>query len=129
MESSGLLQALQAATDSPPEQKSITLLKTKPLSEVLHIVISAIIIAPIIEELFFRGYIFRILCNKTGVITAAVLSGLFFGAIHLSLIQTCVLTCFGVIQCLLYHKTQSLIYPMLMHSVFNTIAVACVFFF
>lgn len=127
LESTGILHLLQTLTDSPAEQQSITLLKNHPINDVLYIIVTAVIVAPVVEEVFFRGFIFRIISQNTGITIAAVTSGLFFGAIHTSLIQTCALTCFGVIQCILYHKTQSIVYPIIMHVLFNGIAVTCIY--
>ncbi len=127
LDASGILHLLQTFTDSPAEQQSVTRLKTEQIDEVLYIIICAVIIAPIVEEIFFRGFIFRIISQNAGITLAAVSSGLFFGAIHLSLIQTCALTCFGIIQCILYHKTQSIVYPIIMHILFNGITVICIY--
>ncbi|MBR1998721.1 MAG: CPBP family intramembrane metalloprotease [Akkermansia sp.] len=129
LDASGILYLLQSLTDSPIEQQSITLLKTKQVEEVLYIIVGAVIIAPLVEEIFFRGFIFRIICQNSGMAVAAAASGLFFGAVHVSLLQTCALTCFGIIQGILYHKTQSIVYPIIMHVLFNGIAVICIYLY
>ena len=40
------------------------------------------VVAPIVEEFFFRGFIFGALRNWRGMWPAAILTGLVFGAIH-----------------------------------------------
>ena len=125
---SGLHDFIQEQTGTPAEQSSITLLKNKPISEVIYIILSAVIVAPLIEEIFFRGFIFRIISKRTGVVLAAAISGLFFGAVHMSLMQTAALTCFGFIACILYHRTRSILYPILMHMLFNGFTIAQIYF-
>ncbi len=41
------------------------------------------VLAPIAEEIFFRGMIFRALKNGMGLWPAAIVSGLLFGAMHI----------------------------------------------
>lgn len=83
------------------------------------------VIAPICEELLFRGFIFTALRNWRGPWLAAVLTGLLFGAVHAFsapveyLLPLAVL---GFALCLLYRATGS-IYPCIAaHAVNNSIA-------
>jgi uncharacterized protein len=83
------------------------------------------IIAPICEELFFRGFIFTALRKLRGPWPAAVLTGLLFGAVHAtsapaeSLLPLAVL---GFLLCLLYRATGSLYPCIVAHSVNNSLA-------
>ncbi|HST55563.1 MAG TPA: CPBP family intramembrane glutamic endopeptidase [Solirubrobacteraceae bacterium] len=83
------------------------------------------VVAPISEELLFRGFIFSALRNLRGPLPAAVLTGVLFGAIHygsapaLDLIPLAVLG-FGL--CLLYWRTRSLYPCIAAHCVNNCIA-------
>ncbi len=49
---------------------------------VISIVISAVVAAPLVEEIVFRGLILRGLLSRTGVIVAVVVQGVLFGAAH-----------------------------------------------
>ncbi len=111
-------------TGSPETQQAIQSMKNAHGALFIPMAVSAIIVAPIVEEIFFRGFIFRLLSCRIDVVSAALLSGLYFGAVHLSLVQTVTLTIFGVVQCFLYVKTRSIMYPIILHAVFNAIAVA-----
>ena len=69
--------------------------------------------APVVEEIFFRGLLYRALRNRTNVALAAIAVGIMFGAVHASTypIDTLpVKVAFGIITCLLYERTRSL-YP------------------
>lgn len=89
---------------------------------------SAIIIAPLMEEFAFRGFLYNILRGRAGVIAANICTSLFFAAIHTSLVQTLPLFLFSCAQCFLYEKTGSIKYPILLHMIFNTFATILILF-
>lgn len=91
------------------------------------LLISAIIIAPVMEEFAFRGFLYNILRGKVGKIAAMLASSLFFAAIHVSLMQTLPLFIFACVQCILYEKTGSIRYSILLHATFNTITTIFIF--
>jgi CAAX protease family protein len=83
------------------------------------------VVAPIAEEVFFRGYFFGALRNWKGVWPAALITGLVFGAIHAgsSPIGFLVPLAFlGFVLCLLYARTGSLYPCIVLHSLNNSIA-------
>jgi len=87
-------------------------------------VVLVCVIAPICEELFFRGYVFSAL-RRRGLFLAAGVTGLAFGLAHVvsSPIGFIVpLAALGVILCLLYERTRSLYPCMALHALNNSIA-------
>lgn len=83
------------------------------------------VMAPIAEELLFRGYMFPALRNWRGIWPAAIITGLVFGAIHAGStpVQFLVpLAVFGFALCLLYVRTGSLYPCMALHAINNSIA-------
>lgn len=97
----------------------------------LALVLAAVlvtIIAPIAEELFFRGFVFGSLRNWHGTAVAAGLTGLLFGAIHAGSAPSAkylpILAIFGVVLCLLYARTRSLYPCIVLHSINNCVAFA-----
>jgi len=81
-------------------------------------------IAPVAEEVFFRGFLYQAFRNSFGVLPGAVLSGLIFGAIHLEFFKLVQLAVLGVILALLFEKTRSLWPPIILHAVNNSLAFA-----
>jgi membrane protease YdiL (CAAX protease family) len=85
------------------------------------------VVAPMCEEILFRGYIFTALRSWRGTATAAVLSGLLFGGVHAGsapVLDLVPLAALGVGLCLLYERTGSL-YPSIgAHSLNNSVAYA-----
>ena len=86
-------------------------------------VLLVVIVAPITEEMFFRGFVFRGLLRRFGVPGAAVLSGLLFSAIHVTsadLIGVLIpFAIIGVLFAVLVARTGSLWNSILVHLSFN----------
>ena len=120
---SGFQEWIIEVTGTPETQKAVQDLKDASFQDFIILTISATIIAPLVEEIVFRGFFFRVISYKIGLIAAAILSSILFSSIHLSLAQTPALTIFALFQCYLYNKTQSIIYPMMLHMAFNLIGV------
>jgi membrane protease YdiL (CAAX protease family) len=83
------------------------------------------VIAPLAEEIFFRGYFFTALSNWRGPWPAAVITGLVFGGIHvgsapIGFLVPLAFLGFGL--CVLYWRTGSLYPCIAVHCVNNSIA-------
>ena len=90
------------------------------------VVIIITVLAPVGEELLFRGYIFRALRNWRGFATAAILTGLIFGAVHIGsspIGYALPLAAFGFGLCLLYQWTGSLYPCIALHACNNAFAL------
>jgi uncharacterized protein len=81
-----------------------------------------IAVAPVAEELFFRGFLYQAFRNSFGIWPGAILSGLVFGVIHFEFFKLVQLAILGVILALLFEKTQSLWPPIMLHAINNTLA-------
>lgn len=85
--------------------------------------------APIAEEVLFRGVIFRALSNGVGVVLGALLSGLIFGLVHIDsldserLLQVVPLCVLGIAFALAYWWSGTLFVPIAMHATNNALAV------
>ena len=83
-----------------------------------------IVLAPVVEEFFFRGFMYRALRTRMGVLAAAGVDGILFGLIHATsgLDAIPVLCVLGFAFCLVYERTGSL-YPVIaLHAFNNAIA-------
>lgn len=81
------------------------------------------IVIPIMEELIFRGLIYRRVRNSTTPIRAMICSALFFGVYHDNLVQTIYGVLCGLLLAYLYEKYGSLKAPVLAHMLMNILAV------
>jgi membrane protease YdiL (CAAX protease family) len=83
------------------------------------------VIAPIAEEIFFRGYFFVALRNWRGFWPAAILTALVFGGIHAGSSPAgflVPLALFGFGLCWLYQRTGSLYPCIALHALNNSLA-------
>lgn len=83
------------------------------------------VVVPVGEELFFRGFVFGVLRERTGLWLAALVSGLLFGGAHAlgSPVEFLVPLAFlGVAFCLLYAQTGSLLPSIGLHALNNGLA-------
>jgi uncharacterized protein len=88
-------------------------------------VLLIVILAPISEEICFRGMLYGGLRTKLGVLPAALIGGLVFGALHALTGITAVppLIVFGFLLCLLYEKTGSIVPGIVLHMLNNSVAL------
>ncbi len=84
-----------------------------------NLFILIVILAPIIEEIIFRGLIFSRLSVKWDNRWAIVGTSVIFGILHLDPVGAFV---FSVVSCLLYMQTRTLIVPIVLHAMNNLIA-------
>ncbi|MEE0859507.1 MAG: type II CAAX endopeptidase family protein [Acutalibacteraceae bacterium] len=85
--------------------------------------IAVAIIPPIIEEFLFRGAILGSLRKKHGDAVAIIVSSVLFGLAHANFVQTPVTFLSGLVMGYLAVKTNSIVTPMILHCVNNSIAV------
>lgn len=77
------------------------------------------ILAPLGEEVVFRGVVYGQLKKVMKVPVAIVLSGLAFGLFHGNLVQAVYATVIGILLALVYELYGTLIAPMVFHGVAN----------
>lgn len=81
----------------------------------------------ICEEIAFRGYLLGNL-RPMGLGSAVILSGILFGAMHLSLIRLLPLTALGLLFSLAAYRAGSVLPSMIMHLVNNGTIIALSFY-
>ncbi|MDQ2853520.1 MAG: CPBP family intramembrane metalloprotease [Chloroflexota bacterium] len=87
------------------------------------IVVAFVLVAPVAEELFFRGVVYNAWLRERGPRAAVVGSAALFAAIHASLYSLVPIFVLGVALALVYRSTRSLPASMAMHAGFNAISV------
>jgi membrane protease YdiL (CAAX protease family) len=96
-------------------------------------VIAIVVIAPIVEELTFRGFIFGGLRGRLGTTWAVVVSSVIFALAHTLSVGGSILLLgpslfvAGVALALVYERTRSIYPGMALHASFNLVAVVLIF--
>lgn len=95
----------------------------------IYDLIRGVILAPILEELFFRKMLFSRLLKKYSFGISAIVTSILFAFIHipnwLNLVPTFL---FGIICCWIYVKTKNILYPILLHFAGNLIVLLLSFY-
>ncbi len=85
-------------------------------------VLTICLLAPVVEELMFRGAITRELLRRYSPGVAIVVSGFFFGLIHFNPVQSVYAFMLGLLLAWLYWRTRSLVPGIVFHVLNNSIA-------
>jgi membrane protease YdiL (CAAX protease family) len=123
-----LLTTLSEATGWPLHGVNDELMGVNELPSV-GLAIFAIVAAgttPLVEELIFRGLLFQWLRGWMGPIGAALVSSVFFGALHLPSGQAVWAGLVGFALALLYHRLGSLWAAVAAHAGNNALAIVLV---
>jgi len=83
------------------------------------VIFMAVIMAPVAEEVIFRGYFYGVIRSYGGRLPALLTSSLLFAAIHVHLPSLLGLGILAIILCMVYERTGSLWASIAMHAAFN----------
>ncbi len=114
------------AFGEPDEQDIVTDLKAEDSVMILVAFgVMTCLVAPLAEEFFFRGFLFRVLHERLGAVIGVFATGVAFGLVHLpsgDWIGTIVLSLFGMALCVLFLRTSSLLPCIMLHALHNSIS-------
>lgn len=91
-----------------------------PIWNVFITILSAVIVAPLVEEMLFRGLILERMADRWGMAGGIAVSSLLFGLMHFEPLGS---TLFGAFMCLLYLESRTLLLPVLCHAINNALAI------
>lgn len=83
-------------------------------------VIVGTIFAPIVEEIFFRGFLFQGFRHKYGWIKGGLLSSLIFAMGHLDPVALIPTFIFGLLLAYMYHRSNSVWPGIILHCLINS---------
>jgi membrane protease YdiL (CAAX protease family) len=83
------------------------------------IAVAAVLMGPIFEEIFFRGFIYRNLRDLMGPGLAMGVSALLFGLVHLQAPLVVPLAALGIVLAFLFERSGSLLVPITVHALWN----------
>jgi membrane protease YdiL (CAAX protease family) len=124
-----VLTAIYIKAVGEPDQQELTrdLRDEESLSALIGYGLLLAFVAPLAEELFFRGFVFGVLREKIGAVWGVLATGVVFGLVHVagSPIETVgVLIILGSLLCVLYLQTGSLLPCIALHAINNSISFA-----
>ena len=105
-----------------PQQEAVEMFRQfRRPAEILLFMLNAVLVVPLIEELFFRGFLYSFLKRFTSTWGAIVLSAGIFAFAHQNLASVLPLWLLGIVLATAYEHTGSLLLPMCIHGCFNLI--------
>ncbi|MEZ5326746.1 MAG: type II CAAX endopeptidase family protein [Verrucomicrobiales bacterium] len=105
------------------DQEIVIALRNGSAALKFSIFLTAVVIAPVAEEMLFRGLMYAAVKRYTERYFAAVFSALAFGLIHANLGSFVPLVVLGMFFALAYEITGCLAVPILMHALFNGVSM------
>lgn len=81
------------------------------------------VVAPIVEELVFRGVGFAVVRQLAGTTAAVVVTSVLFGLAHGLVVALPILVFFGLVLAAIRSRTQSVYPPTILHGIFNALAL------
>jgi membrane protease YdiL (CAAX protease family) len=126
---SGVIQSIMQAMGIRQTQLvSLQCVRDFPLAGFLGVLLAGGVLAPIAEELYFRGYVFQTYYVSRGPAVAYAATGLLFSVLHLNLPALVPILILSIIFAFVYRRTGSIVPSMVGHAVNNCTAFAILYF-
>ena len=90
--------------------------------------IAAVVIAPLVEETFFRGFLFQGFRHKYGWIAGMLISSAIFAIAHLDLVALIPTFILGCVLAYLYHRSNSIWPGIILHFLVNSFGLCGAYF-
>lgn len=106
--------------------------QTKTSFDMIMLVLGVCIIAPIVEEVIFRGLAYtRLVQSRAGISGAIIITSLVFTFIHFQydFNVLCILSVFAFLLGYVRYKTDNLVYCIILHMQLNTFSTIELFLF
>lgn len=113
-----VLESLGIAAEPQAAERAIQIL------DPWLVILAVVILAPIAEEVFFRGVVFNAWLREGGRRWAFIGSSALFALIHASIVALVPIFLLGLALAWIYQRTGNLLAPIAMHAVVNGVSVA-----
>lgn len=97
---------------------------TSQTEDIRAFAILSIVVAPVAEELLFRGLVYQCFRSKSGVALGACLSSLLFGAAHGTVPHLLIGLFFGTALCFLFEYSGQIFWCIIVHMFVNALSFA-----
>ena len=108
------------------EQNIVQYFKHNKITELE--VLNIVVVVPIIEEIVFRGLFYKLLRSYFSIVPSMLMSSIIFSIVHKNILVSIVLFSLGLILCYSYERNKSIIYPIVIHSLFNMLMLLLILY-
>jgi len=123
-----LLQKFGGNMDLKPQDILLAFGQVDSALTLFLLMVVAVVVAPIWEEVIFRGTIYRYLKTRMKPIFALTITSLLFACAHFNVLAFLPLFLLGMLLGRSYEKTGSIKVPILYHAIFNLTTVLTLLF-
>lgn len=120
------LVVVSAFPDAQPPSQAL-LEVSGGVATTVAVVIATMVMAPIVEETVYRAVLFQSARSRVGLVGGLVLSSLLFAFTHLEVLNSLPaifgLLVLGLWLAAIFHRTGSLVVPVVAHATFNGITL------
>jgi membrane protease YdiL (CAAX protease family) len=118
------LNALKGESEIPPGPFE-PIMRSPYRSDFVALAVLAVLVAPVAEELFFRGMLYNALRRRLPTVVAAPIQAAAFGLLHpFAAIDMAAVGLIGLALGLFYEWRKTLVAPILMHALINVLGVS-----
>lgn len=121
----GIIYLLEV--EAPPQPLVTLFAEGGNVLGMILLTLFAVILAPISEELIFRGCFYRFLKSKTNIPFAFLISGVFFSLMHANLATFVPLMVIGILLAYIYEEEGNILIPICFHACFNALSLLITF--
>ncbi len=105
--------------DFPPQELIKLFTNGGDLTAIALLAVIAVVLAPLVEEIIFRGGIYRFFKSQSTVLPAQIISGALFALMHGNLMSFLPLVVVGIILARVYESSGNILMPICFHAYFN----------
>lgn len=113
-----------AGLDAAPQDVLFAISDETSVPMRVFFVVLAAVLAPLFEEVLFRGVLLPVLAKRLRLSLAIVIVSCLFALVHWNIASFVPLFVLSVSFCLVYIYTESLLAPIVMHSLFNLVTIS-----
>lgn len=126
-----VINLISSCYGQAPEMQDVVrwVLEEKSLFILASLIFFGVIVAPIIEEIMFRGFLQPALKNSFGGRYAIAVTAALFAAVHMDMFAFLQIFILGMLLGYLYEKTQTLIASIVVHILHNSLTLVFLLYF
>jgi membrane protease YdiL (CAAX protease family) len=117
----GLVALVVNITKYVPERQPVVelFLKEKSVPFLIYSGIFTGVVGPVIEELFFRGFMYNAFKKRIGIFWAMLITSALFASLHTNVIGFLPIMVLGFVLAYMYEKTGTLVASVTVHMLHN----------
>lgn len=124
----GIFEAIIYPAEPDLQDFAKILLMVDSYGELFLAVIMGVVLAPIGEEVYFRGFLYPALRQRFGATKGIIFTALFFSGMHFDLYRLIPIAAGGIGLTYLYERSGNIWTNIIAHGVWNAIMIALIFF-